>query len=305
MGFEAWQQYRAIRTPAFDVVAQGDDDDVHMDISVSHDEDGGLEAECTIYNLARSNWRELDEADSFQIELGYRGEITLPVISGEIEEKKPAEDDGADTAYTFVGPDESEKRISHTWETKTWEEPTVDFLARELADLAQLRPGRVEAPGEIVGDSWSISRSSSLEYAFDRLAEEAEDIDEEKYEWYASRGKVHFLPKSESGDAEINELTDGEQGNVLHAEETEGKEKKSDGGSNLEIEALLDPQIEKDALVPITTDEHRGIYRVANYSLESSTGDGRHEMEAELVPTDGEYRFEDDPRAGVARRGHI
>ncbi|WP_114576720.1 hypothetical protein [Saliphagus sp. LR7] len=305
MGFEAWQQYRSVHTPAFDVVAQGEyNSDVHMEVSVSHDKDDGLSGEATIYNLAEDKWTQLSEGDPFRIELGYRGEITKPVIFGEVGTKQPGQVDGADTAYKFSGADESEKRIKEVRETESWEEPTVDFIARDLARLADLRPGRITVPGGVIGDSWSISQQSTLDHWFDRIVEEAEDLGDEKYEWYATRGQVNVVPKAEDVGAQIDVLTEDKQGNVLDSGEVEGKEKKSDGGSNVEVEALLDPQIEKDALVPIRTEKINGVYRIVNYSLTSSTENGDHEMELEAAPTDSEYRYQpagQQTDAGIAR----
>lgn len=301
MGFEAYQQYRAVRTPAFDVVAQGEyNSDVHMEIDVSHDKDDGLSATATIFNLAEENWKELAEGDPFSVELGYRGEITQPVIFGEVDTKQPGQTDGASTAYTLSGPDESEKRIKTVREADCWEEPTVEFLARELIGMADLRPGRITVPDGIIGDGWSISQQSTLDHWFDRLVEEAESLADEKYEWFASKGTVHVVPKSEDIGAEINVLSEDKDGNLLKAGEAEGKEEKSGGGSNLEIEALLDPQIEKDALVPIRSKDHNGVYRVVNYTLTSSTETGAHEMTAEIAPTDSEYRFQSPGSAQAA-----
>ncbi|ADJ14465.1 hypothetical protein [Halalkalicoccus jeotgali] len=299
MGYDAFQQVRELATSAWTVRAAGQPEDVRMEIEVSHSEDDGLSATVAIWNISWDSWQAIDEGDPFRIKLGYRDGPVRTVFFGTIEEKASPESEKADTSYTISGPDESEKAIRGRYRTRTWESPDIGMVVRDIASMAGISAGQIDTPGGTLDERWSISKKHSLKHALDRLVEEAGELGDEEYEWYAIAGTLHFLPKATSAPVEINALVSGEQGNLIRAEEAEGTQKKSEGGSNIEFEALIDPLIEKDALVPLESTEHAGAYRVAHYTLDSSTESGSHTMSGELVPTDGEYRLVEEGGTGA------
>lgn len=302
MAEEFFQQVRRIEAGGIDVQARGEDDDLEMEIEVTHNEDDGLTAEATLWNVARSSWESVEEGDPIRIWLGYRDGPENVVLIGEVEEKDPPERD-TNTAYRLRARDESEKRLRGIYETKTWVDQDLNLIVRDIFNLAGIQPGEIDVPGGTVDGHWSISSDHNLKKALNKVVDEAEAMADVEHEWYCLAGEGHFLPKSRDIGRQIGTL-EADQ-NLIKADESDGKDDKTDGGTELEIEALLDPRIEKDALAPIQTENHNGVYRVSEYSLTSSTDNGDHTMDATLVPTDAEFERDRSEKGGGAKATHI
>lgn len=301
---EAFQQKRSLLAGGSEIVSEGLKTDVYQAHEVSHTADGGLSATSTVWNISRDRWSQIKVGDPFRIGLGYHDGPFTTVFFGSVQRKRPPETDGADVKYVLSGPDESEARLTakETRWSHTWDDPTVNEVASDIAAHAGLSIGTITTPGGTLGERWPISKENSLAFWLDRLVAEADDMGQEQYEWYARAGRLYFLPK-ESSSGQAVTLTDGERGNTIKCDQAVGQDKKSSGGQNLEFEAFLDPRLEKDGLVSVDTETQSGVYRVGEYTLRSSTDTGEHVMQGTLVPTDAQYVV--NPTVSPIARRHL
>lgn len=299
-----FQQKRSLLAGGSEITAEGLKTDVHQEHEISHTADGGLSATSIVWNISRDRWNRIKTGDPFRIGLGYLEGPFSTVFFGSVEQKRPPVKDGSDIKYELTGPDESEARLKakETRWSHTWDDPTIGEVASGIAAHAGLAVGTISPPGGTLGERWPISRENSLAFWLDRLVREANDMGQKQYEWYARAGKLYFVPK-EAGSGQAVTLTDGERGNTIKCDQAVGQTKKSSGGPNLEFEAFLDPRIEKDGLVSVDTETQSGVYRVGEYSLESSTDTGNHVMTGTLVPTDSQYVV--NPTVSPIARRHL
>lgn len=285
---EVFQQRREVVAGSIQAVADGSVTDLHQDVSITCDDDG-LAAEASIYNVAHDTWKSVEKGDPFRISLGYRDGPYKACILGLIQEKHPPERDGGDIKYTFKGRDESGAALRGTYESHTWNKAALGQVARDIASFAGLSAGRIEISGTFE-ERWPISKEHNLHHWLKELKTEADDRSEQQHEFHASEGQLHFAPKEQPAQQALR-LEDGRTGNVIKLDEAQGKDKKSGGGSDLEFEALLDPRVQKNGLVSVSTEDYSGTYRIAEYELNSSTENGRHELSGKLSPTGSEYRI--------------
>lgn len=284
----AYQQRREVVAGSIQAVADGSVTDLHQDVSITYDDDG-LVAEASIYNVAHDTWKSVEKGDPFRISLGYREGPFNACILGLIQEKHPPERDGSDIKYTFKGRDESGAALRGTYKSHTWNKAALAQVARDIASFAGLSPGRIEIEGTF-GERWPISKEHNLHHWLKELVTEADDRNEQQHEFHASEGQLHFAPKEQPAEQALR-LEDGRTGNVIKIDEAQGKDKKSDGGSDLEFEALLDPRVQKNGLASVETQDYSGTYRISEYELSSSTDNGRHELSGKLSPTGSKYRI--------------
>lgn len=285
---EVFQQKREVVAGSIQAVADGSVTDLHQDVSITHDDDG-LVAEASIYNVAHDTWKTVEKGDPFRISLGYHNEPFKTCILGVIQEKHPPERDGSDIKYTIKGRDESGAVLRGTYKSHTWNKPTLAQVARDIAGFAGLSPGRIALSGRF-DERWPISKEHNLHHWLKELKTEADDRSDQQHEFHASEGQLHFTPKEQYAQQALR-LEDGRTGNVMKIAEAQGKDKKSGGGSNLEFEALLDPRVQKNGLVSVSTQDYSGTYRITQYELSSSTDDGQHKLSGEIAPTGSEYRI--------------
>lgn len=285
---QVFQQKRAISAGSAQAIADGSPDDMHMEISVTHNKDG-LSAEASIYNLAHDTWKGMKGGEPFRISLGYHNGPFAACIFGSIQERLQPERDGADYKYTFKGRDKSGAALRGTFKSHTWVKPTITQVARDMAGYAGLSTGEISAPGGSLGKRWAMSKEHNIRHWLNKLVDEANDAGGQQYHAYARGGKLYLKPKADTVPSQGIELTDGRTGNVVHIDESEGKDKKSGGGSKLDFEAVLDPRATKDALVSVSTEDYSGVYRIVEYELTSSTETGDHTLSGTLAPTGSNY----------------
>lgn len=283
-----YQQKREVVAGSIQAVADGSVTDLHQDVTVTYDDDG-LVADASIYNVAHDTWKSVEKGDPFRISLGYRDGPYKTCILGLIQEKHPPERDGSDIKYTFKGRDESGAALRGTYESHTWNKAALAQVARDIASFAGLSAGRIEIEGTFE-ERWPISKEHNLHHWLKELKTEADDRSDQQHEFHASEGQLHFAPKEQSAEQALR-LEDGRTGNVIKIDEAQGKDKKSDGGSDLEFEALLDPRVQKNGLASVETQDYSGTYRISEYELTSSTDNGRHELSGKLSPTGSKYRI--------------
>lgn len=287
---EIWQQKREVVAGSSQAIADGSPDDMHMDVSVTHNKDG-LVAEASIYNIAHDTWKGMTAGEPFRISLGYHNGPFATCILGVIQERLQPERDGGDYKYTFKGRDESGASLRGLYRSHTWIEPAAAQIATDIAGWAGLSTGVIDVPpsGNELGKRWSITKEHNARHWLDKLVDEANDAAGEQHHAYAREGKLHLKPKSESRQAQALQLSDGKTGNVIQIDEAQGKDGKTGGGAKLDVEAVLDPRVSKDALVSVDTEDYSGTYRMDEYELTSSTENGDHTLKATLAPTSAKY----------------
>lgn len=283
---QIFQQKRETIAGTVRALAEGAETDLHQEVKISDSTDG-LSAEAAIYNIAHSTWKDVQKDDPFRISLGYVNGPFKPCVYGIVQEKLQPERYGADYKYAFKGRDKSGATLRQTYESHTWNKPTIRQVAQDMAGFCSLGLGKITTPGITLKRRWPIMDEHNIRYWLDELVKEANESGTQ-YHAYAQAGKLYFKPKS-TGTTQAITLTDGKGGNVIHIDETQGKDKKTGGGDSVKFEALLDPRIRRDGLVSVDTEDYSGAYRVHEYTITSSTESGDHTMKGTIAPTSAKY----------------
>ncbi|WP_330633727.1 hypothetical protein [Halocatena halophila] len=285
----AFQQKREVVAGSIQAVAEGAEQDLHQDVKITCDKDG-LQAEATIYNVARDTWKSVKKGDPFRISLGYLNGPYSVCILGSIQEKLPPEREGADVKYKIKGRDKSGAALRGTYQSHTWNKPTLDEIVHDIAGFAGLSPGIIDTSGGSIEQRWPMSKEHNLYHWLKELKKEADSQSGKQHEFHAESGKLHFTPKEQPSQQALR-LEDGPKGNVIKLDEQQGKDKQSDDSGGLEFEALLDPRVKKNGLASIATENYSGTFRITEYELKSSTDTGKHRLSGKLASTGSKYRI--------------
>ena len=287
---QTFQQKRITEAGSLKATAEGLASDIHQSVELSQTTDGALSATVDLWNIARDSWRSVSVGDPFRVGLGYHPSPFTTVFFGVVKTKHPPERDDAGLKYQISGEDQSAARLKAIYRSHTWTDPTIAEVVAEIAARAGLSVGSVQAPGSPIGERWPICKENCLAHWLDQLVREADDKAEEKHEWHADGGRLHFHPRSHDAEQAV-QLSGGEDGNTIRIDESTGSTsaKKTSSGNALDFEAFLDPRLRQDGLVAVDTQDYSGVYRVSEYSFTSSTENGDHLMEGTLEPTGSQY----------------
>lgn len=275
-----FQQHRS-------VVAGGVNlDGLDLEISVSKSSDDPLEFEVSTWNLSEASWRQIEDGDNCQIELGWAdGEIGT-VCFGEITSTKP-EMDGGDLRYRIKGIDESEAATyaepDSGWGQKSWVDASPDQIVTDIAAEIGLT-ANVESVGNTISGVWSATPDKSARDLIDELLDHAVEITGEAWEWYAEQGQIYFQPRN-SETLEAPQLSYGSSLRSIKDVSSEDEDVELE----LEFEAMLDPRIRKGAAVYVDVDQYQGGYRVDSFEFTSDSTSGDHLVNGTLLPVDADY----------------
>jgi len=270
-----WTQVRSVEAGEVDL------SELTLDITVRKPKKDPLEFDVRTWNLTDETWSRIEEGDLVRIQLGWAEATVETVCLGKIEHAKPSRD-GRDTEYRLKGVDESEAatktRISGTWRSRR-----PDQIAAAIAGEIGLSPVTEPAAGPISG-TWSATRDQKARAWLDELLDYAADKTGEAWEWFAERGRLHFVPKS-SETVEAPKLS--YDNTLISLAEKSSDEDEANGA--LEFTAMLEPAIRKGAAVVVETDRFDGAYRVNEYEFKSSTDSGDHTVRGTITPLEADY----------------
>ncbi|QHS17932.1 hypothetical protein GWK26_12670 [haloarchaeon 3A1-DGR] len=278
-----WSQYRSV--DAGEVTLDGLD----LEIVVTKPKDDPLEFEVTTWNLTSETWGRIEDGDLCRIELGWDDGPSETVMIGQIDTRDRTSNQG-DISYTIKGIDETEAvtktRPDDSWSQKSWLNKRPDQIVQAIAGELGLSAQTASAGPPIQG-SWAVTPDKTVAGWLDDLLQLAAEGTGVEWEWFASRGQIFFMPRSE-GTVEAPELSyDGMLLSVGPKSDT-----NDDAEGQLSFEAMLEPRITKGATVYVNTDDYQGPYRVSDYEFQSSTDSGDHLVSGTLIPIEGDYSVE-------------
>jgi len=283
---DVWTQVRRVEAGSVSL------DGLDLDITVRKPKKDPLEFDVRTWNLAGETWGKIEMGDLCRIRLGWEEADVETVMLGKIEHAKPSED-GGDTQYRLKRVDKSEAatkaRISGNWRNRR-----PDQIAADIASKLGLSPV-TESTGVPISGTWSATRDQKARAWLDELLDYAAQQTGEPWEWFAIRGRLHFVPQSvETVDAPRLAY----ENTLLSLKKKSSSDDEVEG--TLEFEAMLEPQIKKGAAVYVATDQHEGAYRVNEYEFKSSTETGDHTVRGTITPLEAEYSVEPLTYAGAA-----
>lgn len=280
-----YQQIRRVECGGVRAKADGTGGDFDMEVTLSRPRDERLQFEVRIWNLAPDTWRSIQQGELVRILLGW-GETRVETMCVGAAERKYTETDESDTVFILTGTDDARAALDRTRRSHTFFNRTAGTIARRIANFAGLAAGRIDDGPTLVG-CWAMkARCAPLDFWLDELVEDTERVTGEQWEWYVSDAKLNFEKRSaKSGTAFVLD-EDNSSVNPVHGETT-----KTSGGEELDFDAYLDPRVQKGAYVRVSATQDLGIYKVAEYEIDSSTLDGTHEMTGKLAPSDALYRL--------------
>jgi len=279
-----WQQHRSV--DAGEVSLDGLD----LDIRVRKPKDDPLEFEVTTWNLTDETWGRIGDGDLCRIELGWGNGTVETVCLGTIDTRNrtPAK---SDVEYTLKGVDETEvvTKVSpdSSWSQKAWVDKRADQIAEAIAIEIGLS-AQTEPAGEPISGSWSVTPDKTVTGWLDELVQIAAEKTGVEWEWFAARGQVYFLPRSEQAQEAPQLSYEGMLVSIGEKSDT-----NDDVEGQLEFEAMLEPRISKGAAVYVATEDYSGPYRVSDYEFRSSTQSGDHLVRGTLTPIEADYSIED------------
>lgn len=282
-----WQQYRSVEAGDVQAVAQGNDDDLDIEISIGFSKnDDGLSFDVTIWNLKYGTWAGVEKGDPCRVQLGWvgGGPSPQPVCIGRINEKY-TNTEGPDKKYVLKGQDQSTDRLNIEI-SDAWRDQPPDAIARDIAGQVGLGIGRVESVGGAIDGIWSIKKDHPAKHWLGELVSEAEKISGEKWEYRAEFGKFYFMKK----ETDVGNAINVNSGNALKVDRASGQTEKTDGGNEIEFEAYLDPRLKKDSILNVDSADFSGLYKISSYDFTSSTTNGDHMMSGTAAPTDAYYK---------------
>lgn len=284
---DVWNQVRHVEAGPVSL------DELDLDIAVRKPKKDPLEFDVRTWNLTQETWGQIETGDLCRIQLGWEGADVETVMLGKIQHAKPSQD-GRDIQYRLRGVDKSEaatkSRISGNWRNRR-----PDQIAADIASSLGLSPV-TESTGVPISGTWSATRDQKARAWLDELLDYAANQTGEPWEWFATRGRLHFVPQSrETVDAPRLAY----ENTLLSLNEKSSSDDEAEG--TLEFEAMLEPQIKKGAAVYVATDQHEGAYRVNEYEFKSSTETGDHTVRGTITPLEAEYSVEPTTYGGPAR----
>ncbi|MFA9516780.1 hypothetical protein ACERIT_06130 [Halopenitus sp. H-Gu1] len=265
-----WTQVRSVEAGEVDLTG------LNLDIKVRKPKEDPLGFDVQTWNLSRDSWSRIDKGDLVRIRLGWDEADVATVCLGKIETAKPSRD-GRDKNYRLKGVDESEAatktRISGRWRNRSPDE-IVSAIAGEIG----LTP-IVKDVGDEIDGAYSVTREQQVRAWLDELLDYAADMTGAAWEWFASRGRLHFVPQTQET---VDAPTLSYDNTLLSIQDT--TEPDDDVDEKLEFEAMLEPAIEKGAAVYVDTEDFEGAYRVDEYEFQSSTESGDHLVRGKCTP---------------------
>lgn len=292
-----WRQYRSVEAGPVSL------DGLDIDVRVRKPKEDPLEFDVRVWNLTRSTWERIEDGDLVRIELGWVDGDSAVVCLGPISNTIPSAD-GNDVEYRLKGVDESEAATGvlpgPDWSQKSWKNRDPAQIAAALAEQVGLSPV-VENVGQRINGVWAVTPDQKVRAWLDELLDYAAEFTGQKWEWFATRGRLHFVPQSQD-TVSAPELAYG--ATLVSINEKSSSDENVE--QELEFEAMLDPRIQKGALVHVATDEIEGAYRVNEYEFRSSTQNGDHLVQGTLMPIEGDYSVVDPHEEfSVARLGAL
>jgi len=271
-----WTQVREVEAGPVDL------SDLSLDVTVRQPKVDGLEFDIRTWNLSQDSWNQISTGDLARIRLGWAEADVETVCLGKIEtaRKKP---DGRDTMCRLKGVDESEA-ATHARMSGRWRNRQPDEIAADLAAEIGLTPV-VESVGDKIDGAYSVTREQKVRAWLDELLDYAADMTGVEWEWFATRGRLHFVPRSQDT---IEAPTLSYENTLVSIRKVTDPDE--DVEEILEFEAMCEPTITKGAAVYVETDDHEGAYRVNEYEFTSSTESGDHLVRGKITPIDGAYR---------------
>lgn len=288
-------------------VTRGKESDIHQDISVEYPEKDKATATIDLWNLSRARWNSIEKGQPIVVLLGYVDGPKETQLIGTVSKVGSPEAQGADTKYTVEAQDESEGRIRATRFSKTWNQPTIGTIVRDIFGEASVGAARVDAPAKPFERRYPIDKTKPANKWLDRMATEAEERDPQgrKYKWKAERGQGFFWPQEEAREDSavvLKRAKKNQPGNIESLDVADGKTEKTDGPADLDFQAYLDPRLRKDGLVSVQGTDNDGVYRVTKCTLESSVTDGVHKMSGTLSDPSAKFRVEKPTVASTGER---
>jgi len=298
MAGELWQHYCEVQAGEIKAVAEGNEDDLDIEVSVGFSKsDDSLSFEATIWNLKKGTWAGVSRGDTCKIVLGWAdtGPSPQSVCLGVIAEKY-TDTKGSDRKYIIKGKDKSQARLENK-QSANYRDQTPDSIARSIGSLVGLGHGKFDSVGEPIEGIYSIKKTQPVKYWLDELKEEAGKKTGKKWEYYAKAGKLYFIKKK----TKVEEAVDIDRDNAFTVERSTGQTEKTSGGPEVDFEAYLDPRLTKDSLVNIDSVDFSGAYRVSSYDFTSSTVDEEHKMSGTAAPIGSQYEevYPGAPRGAV------
>lgn len=272
-----WQQYRSV------VAGEVELDGLDLDITVRKPKDDPLEFDVKVWNLTSETWDRIEDGDLARIELGWEDGERQTVCLGEISSLK-REPDNEDVRYQIKGVDESEA-ATHARVSQTWKDQRPDQIAADLAEEIGLSPETGDA-GQAISGNWSATRDQKVRAWLDELLDYAAQFTGVEWEWFATKGQLHFVPRNQE-TVEAPELSYDSTLVSIGEKSTEDEDTEQ-----LDFEAMLEPRIRKGAAVYVDTDDFSAAYRVSEYEFRSSTDTGDHLVQGTLLPLEGDYSVE-------------
>jgi hypothetical protein len=283
-----WTQVRSVEAGEVDL------SELDLDIKIRKPKEDPLEFDVQTWNLSRDSWSRIETGDLVRVRLGWDEADVSTVCLGKIETARPSRD-GNDRKYRLKGVDESEAatktRISGRWRNRRPDE-IVEAIAAEIG----LTP-IVEDVGDEIDGAYSVTRDQKVRAWLDELLDYAADMTGTSWEWFASRGRLHFVPETQET---VDAPTLSYDNTLISLADV--SESGDDVDERLEFEAMLEPAIEKGAAVYIDTDNFRGAYRVDEYEFQSSTESGDHLVRGKATPTEAARPA---PAPTYGRRGGV
>lgn len=278
-----WGQHRSVDAGAVTL------DGLDLDITVRKPKDDPLEFTLTTWNLTEESWQRISDGDLCRIELGWTDGPVETVIIGEIDTRNRSTD-RSDVSYKLGGVDQTEAvtktRPYDSWEQKAWTDKRPDQIVERIASKLGFSV-QTQPAGSPIRGSWSISPDKTISSNLDDLLAYAAEKTGVEWEWFAARGQIYFLPRSQ-GTQDVPELSyDGLLLSLGAKSDT-----SDDTEGQLTFEAMLEPRIAKAATVYVNTDSHQGPYRVSDYEFQSSTDSGDHLVRGTLTPVEADYSVE-------------
>jgi hypothetical protein len=282
-----WTQVRSVE--AGDVDLSG----LNLDITVRKPKEDPLEFDVSTWNLTRNSWSRIETGDLVRIRLGWDEADIATVCLGKIETAKPSQD-GGDKKYRLKGIDESEAatkaRISGRWRNRR-----PDEIVKAIAGEIGLTP-IVEDVGAEIDGAYSVTRDQQVRAWLDELLDYAADMTETSWEWFASRGRLHFVPETQET---VDASTLSYDNTLISLDDV--SEPDDDVDERLEFTAMLEPAIEKGAAVYVDTEDSEGAYRVDEYEFKSSTESGDHLVRGKATPIEAARPAAQPTYGGVGR----
>ena len=262
---------------------------VDRDLFVSAGEYGFSIADCTLYNLDTETWAWIDQQDELRVELGWEQGERQTVFDGDLVIKRRRSKFG-NRAYVLRARERG-ARVLTTRFNRTFNGMSPHRIVEHLAvDIDGIERGYIAGGSERIGGAYTISRSKELNDWLDRLARKASKQTGERWVWYIDRGELSFHPAKEQVTDRVPLSMDK---SVIRA--TPAGRVGDD--SSLQKQELLmhcEPILRRGLSVTVDGSNAinpRALYRISEFTHDSSTTSGRHHTTAIVEPMRKEVEY--------------